>query len=103
MKSVIEKLAEIEATAQAIVEHAEVRKHDVEKEIMLMRTEFDEKLSKETEEKIQKIRTEREENLNLKMQEERKKNERFIEQMKEEFSQNHKLYAKEILKNILEV
>ena len=31
MKSVIEKLAEIEATAQAIVEHAEVRKYDVEK------------------------------------------------------------------------
>jgi len=103
MKSVIEKLAEIEATAQAIVEHAEVRKHDVEKEIMLMRTEFDEKLSKETEEKIQKIRTEREENLNLKMQEERKKNERFIGQMKEEFSQNHTIFAKEILKSILEV
>ena len=36
MKSVIEKLAEIEATAQAIVEHAEIRKRDVEKEVMLM-------------------------------------------------------------------
>ena len=42
MKSVIEKLAEIAATAQAIVEHAEVRKHVVEKEVMLMRKEFDE-------------------------------------------------------------
>ena len=103
MKSVIEKLADIEATAQAIVEHAEVRKHDVEKEVMLMRNEFDENLSKETEEKIQKIRAEREENLNLKMEEERKKNERFIEQMKEEFAKNHTVYAKEILKNILEV
>ena len=103
MKSVIEKLAEIEATAQVIVEHAEVRKHDVEKEIMLMRTEFDERLSKETEEKLQKIRAEREEKLNLKMEEERKKNERFIEQLKEEFAQNHTIYANEILKNILEV
>ena len=103
MKSVIEKLAEIEATAQAIVEHAEVRKRDVEKEIMLMRTEFDEKLSKETEEKIRKIRVEREENLNFKMEEERKKNERFIKQMKMEFADNHTAYAKEILKNILEV
>ena len=103
MKSVIEKLAEIEATAQAIVEHAETRKYDVEKEVMLMRTEFDEKLAKETEEKLQKIRTEREENLNLKMEEERKKNERFIEQLKDEFAKNHTVYAKEILKNILEV
>ena len=103
MKSVIEKLAEIEATAQAIVEHAEVRKRDVEKEVMLMRTEFDEKLSKETEEKLQKLREEREANLNLKMEAERKKNERFIEQLKDEFAQNHSIYAEEILKNILEV
>ena len=103
MKSVIEKLAEIEATAQAIVEHAEVRKHDVEKEVMLMRREFDEKLAKETDEKLQKVRTEREENLNLKMEEERRKNERFIEQLKDEFAKNHTAYANEILKNILEV
>lgn len=103
MKSVIEKLAEIEATAQAIVEHAEVRKRDVEKEVMLMRTEFDEKLAEETDEKLRKIRTEREENLNLKMEEERKKNERFIEQLKNEFAENHMIYANEILKNILEV
>lgn len=103
MKSVIEKLAEIEATAQAIVEHAEVRKRDVEKEVMLMRTEFDEKLSKETDEKLRKLRAEREENLNLKMEEERMKNERFIKQLKDEFAENHEAYAKEILKNILEV
>ena len=96
MKSVIEKLAEIEATAQAIVEHAEIRKRDVEKEVMLMRTEFDEKLAEETEEKLRKIRAEREENLNLKMEEERKKNERFIEQLKDEFAKNHTAYANEI-------
>lgn len=103
MKSVIEKLAEIEATAQAIVEHAETRKHDVEKEIMLMRKEFDENLEKETSEKIQKIREDKEEKLNLKMKEERKKNSRVIEELKDEFAKNHMVYAKEILKNILEV
>ena len=103
MKSVIEKLAEIEATAQAIVEHAEVRKHDVEKEVMLMKKEFDEKLERETTEKIQEIREEREEKLNQKMEEERTKNARVIKQLKEEFDKNHTVYAKEILKNILEV
>ena len=103
MKSVIEKLAEIEATAQAIVEHAEVRKHDVEKEVMLMRKEFDEQLEKETSEKLQKIRAEREEKLNLKMEEERQKNACVIEHLKQEFDENHTVYAKEILKNILEV
>ena len=103
MISVIEKLAEIEKTAQAIVEHAEVRKHDVEKEIMHMRNEFDEKLEKDTSEKIHQIRKEREEKLHQKMEEERKKNSRVIEQLKEEFDKNHAVYAKEILKNILEV
>lgn len=102
MKSVIEKLAEIEATAQAIVEHAEVRKRDVEKEIMLMRNEFDEKLAKETDEKLLMLREKREANLNLKMEEERKKNGKVIEQLKEEFAKNHTVYAKEILQNILE-
>ena len=85
------------------MEHAEIRKHDVEKEVMLMRTEFDEKLSKETDEKLRELRAEREANLNLKMKEEREKNERFIEQLKEEFAENHEVYAKEILKKILEV
>ena len=103
MKSVIEKLAEIEATAQAIVEHAEVRKHDVEKEVMLMKKEFDEKLERETTEKIQEIREEREEKVNQMMEEERTKNARVIKQLKEEFDKNHTVYAKEILKNILEV
>ena len=103
MKSVIEKLAEIEAKAQAIVEHAEVRKHDVEKEVMLMKKEFDEKLERETTEKIQEIREEREEKVNQKMEEERTKNARVIKQLKEEFDKNHTVYAKEILKNILEV
>ena len=103
MKSVIEKLEEIEATAQAIVEHAEVRKHDVEKEVMLMKKEFDEKLERETTEKIQEIREEREGKVNQKMEEERTKSARVIEQLKEEFDKNHTVYAKEILKNILEV
>ena len=103
MKSVIEKLAEIEATAQAIVEHAEVRKHDGEKEGMLMKKEFDEKLERETTEKIQEIREEREEKVNQKMEEERTKNARVIKQLKEEFDKNLTVYAKEILKNILEV
>ena len=102
MKSVIEELAEIEATAQAIVEHAEVRKRDVEKEVMLMRREFDEKLEKETDAKLQKLREEREQMLNLKMEEERMKNSKVIEQLKNEFAENHSIYANEILQKILE-
>lgn len=103
MKAVIDKLAEIEATAQASVEHAETRKYEIEKEIMKKRKEFDETLENETLQQLQKLRHEREEKMRLKMEEESIKNSSYIEQLKDEFDKNHTIYAKEILKNILEV
>ena len=48
MESVIEKLAEIETTAEAIVEHAEAQKGEIEKKIQTKRDRFDEQLEKET-------------------------------------------------------
>ena len=44
MDSVIEQLAEIETTAEAIVDHAEEEKHKIEKRIQAERDQFDEEL-----------------------------------------------------------
>ena len=44
MESVVEKLADIEMTAEAIVEHAEAQKKEIEKEIQRKRDQFDENL-----------------------------------------------------------
>ena len=41
MDSIVEKLAEIEKTAEAIVEHAEAQKYEVEREIQAKRDAFD--------------------------------------------------------------
>ncbi len=103
MKSVIERLAEIEKTAEAIVEHAEAQKFEVEKEIQAKRDEFDRQMEEKTLEKIGKIRAEGEAKMNQILENERNKNHVAIDHLKEEFAKNHTVYAQEILKRVLEV
>ena len=52
MDSVVDKLAEIEEAAEAIVRHAHDKKSDIEKELQKEREEFD----RETEEKTRFVR-----------------------------------------------
>ena len=52
MDSVIDQLAEIEATAEAIVERAEQEKREIEKRIQAERDQFDQELEAKTQEKL---------------------------------------------------
>ena len=56
MDSVIDQLAEIEATAEAIVERAEQEKREIEKRIQAERDQFDKELEAKTQEKLSEIR-----------------------------------------------
>lgn len=103
MESVIEKLAEIETTAEAIVEHAEAQKGEIEKKIQTKRDRFDEQLEKETQEKLARIRAESDEKMERILKNEREKNRSTIDNLKKEFEENHSAYAQEILKHIIEV
>ena len=47
MDSIIKRLAEIEETAEAIVENAEKQKFEEERKIQAQRDEFDRKLNEE--------------------------------------------------------
>ena len=51
MNSVIEKLAEVEETAEAIVEHARQQKSEIEKQIQEERNQFDRDTEKTGEDK----------------------------------------------------
>ena len=55
MNSVIEKLAEVEETAEAIVEHARQQKSEIEKQIQEERNQFDRDLEEETGEDKRKV------------------------------------------------
>lgn len=103
MDSVIEKLAEIEETAQAIVKHAHEQKAEIAKELQKARDEFDRVTEEETEKKLGKIRRENEEKMKALIEEQKGKNRSAIEELKKEYEERHEAYAGEILKNIIEV
>ena len=103
MDSVIEKLSDIEATAEAIVEHAQEQKHEIEKHIQAKRDQFDMELEEETQAKLKKIRDESEKRVEKILKEQREKNQSTIDNIKKEYEENHIIYAREILEHIIEV
>lgn len=103
MEAVIEKLAEIEKTAEAIVEGAQAQKSEIEKEIQAKRDAFDQQLEEDTRKKLSEIRAEGEQKINALLEEEREKNSYMIENLKKEFEGSHTTYAQAILKKVLEV
>ena len=60
MNSVIERLADIESTAEAIVDHAQAQKTEIEKKIQAKRDRFDQELEEKTQARVDKIRKESE-------------------------------------------
>ena len=52
MDSIIEKLSDIENTAEAIVEHAEAQKYGIEKKIQAKRDQFDKDLEAQTQKRL---------------------------------------------------
>lgn len=103
MDSVVEKLADIEATAEAITQHAQAQKTEIEKEIQKKRNHFDRELEDKTQNKLAKIRKEGEDKMNLILEEQRLKNNSTIQNLEKDFKENHALYAEEILNHIIEV
>lgn len=58
MNSIVNRLADIESTAEAIVAHAEAQKPSIEREIQDKRDAFDAKLEADTQAKLHSIRSE---------------------------------------------
>lgn len=102
MESIVEKLAEIEKTAESIVEHAQARKTEVEREIQAKRDDFDRELDAYTKAELEKIRTQAEAQMDQVLEEQRIQNRSEIERLNAEYEKNHTLYAREILKKITE-
>ena len=102
MESIVEKLAEIEKTAESIVEHAQARKTEVEREIQAKRDDFDRELDAYTKAELEKIRTQAEAQMDQVLEDQRVQNRSEIERLNEEFEKNHTRYAREILKKITE-
>ena len=120
MNSVIEKLAEVEETAEAIVEHARQQKSDIgkytrlsivsvyggseiEKQIQEERNQFDRDLEEETQKKLEKIKAKSQQEVEKVLDRERKKDQKAIDDLKREYEENHDIYAEEIVRHMIEV
>lgn len=103
MNSIIERLAEIEKTAEAIVDNAEKQKFEAEKRIQAERDEFDRQLEEEVSQRLETLRSEGREKMEQALNEERLRHRSVIDDLESEFAEHHTEYAKEILRQILEV
>ena len=103
MDTVVKKIADIEETAEAIVEHAQAQKSEIEKRIQNQRDRFDAAIEDETRKQLEKIRRDADTKMERILNEQREKNRTTIDNLKKEFEENHTAYAREILSHIAEV
>ena len=101
MDSVIKRIADIEKTAEDVVNHAEEQKREIEEIYRAEREEFDQAIAAKTEEKLKKIREEAESKRNQLMEDEKNRQQAVIEGLEKEYEENHEAYAQEILKRII--
>ena len=103
MDTVVKKLADIEETAEAIVEHAQAQKGEIEKKIQNQRDRFDAAIEDETRKQLEQIRKDADAKMERILKEQQEKNRSTIDNLKKEFEENHSAYAREILAHIVEV
>jgi succinate dehydrogenase/fumarate reductase flavoprotein subunit len=103
MNSIVSKLSEIEASASAIVAHAEQGKAGINKEFQEKTNAFDVELATRTNEQIQKIREELEQNRTELLETQERLSNATIEGLQADFDANCSKYVQAILKKITTV
>lgn len=103
MDSVIEKLADIELTAEKIVAHAEAQKAEIERQFQKQRDEFDETLAAQTAKELTGIKAEADRKMNQLLEQEKQRHHFVIDNLEKEYKENHDTYAQEILEHIIAV
>ena len=102
MDHIVKKLSEIEHAAEAVVEHAELEKSELEERIQNERNQFDKQLEDHTQKELNDIHK----GLNRQMDEilarQNRKNQTAIEELKKDFEEKHTAYAEKIVRRIIE-
>ena len=101
MKSVIERLDDIENTARSIVAKAEEDKSQVEQEAQ--RDQFDKELDEKTQAELTRIREDGKRQVDELLKSQREKNHEAVQTLEKEYEMAHAVYAEGILRHIIEV
>ena len=65
--------------------------------------QFDRDLEEETQKKLEKIKAKSQQEVEKVLDRERKKNQTAIDALKQEYEENHEIYAEEIVRHMIEV
>ena len=100
MDAIVNRLAEIESAAAAIVKHAEEEKDELEQEMRQKQKKFDEELKSLTEQRLTEVSKQAESQISAEKERLKRIQESKILQMKKEYEQSGEQYAREILERI---
>ena len=102
MDHIVKKLSEIEHAAEAVVEHAELEKSELEERIQNERNLFDKQLENHTQKELNDIHKGLKRQMDEILARQNRKNQTAIEELKKYFEEKHTAYAEKIVRRIIE-
>lgn len=102
MDHIVKKLSEIEHAAEAVVSHAELEKKELEERIQNERNQFDKNLEKRTQKELNDIQKGLKRQMDEIIARQNRKNQSAINDLEKDFEEKHTLYAKKIVRRIIE-
>ena len=102
MDHIVKKLSEIEHAAEAVVEHAELEKSELEERIQTERNQFDKQLEDHTQKELNDIHKGLKRQMDEILARQNRKNQTAIEELKNDFEEKHTAYAEKIVRRIIE-
>lgn len=94
MDHIVKKLSEIEHAAEAVVEHAELEKSELEERIQNERNQFDKQLEDHTQKELNDIHKGLKRQMDEILARQNRKNQTAIEELKKDFEEKHTAYAR---------
>lgn len=102
MDTVLNKISEIESSATAIMDQANVRKKEYTKEIEERTATFDAQLEKDTNQKLEDLRNRMEIDMKSQLEKQKAGAKAVLELMEETYNKNHEAYALELFQQMIE-
>lgn len=102
MDHIVKKLSEIEHAAEAVVNHAELEKSELEVRIQNERNQFDKQLEDHTQKELSDIQKGLKRQMDDIIARQNRKNQTAIEDLKKDFEEKHTAYAERIVRRIIE-
>lgn len=101
MDSVIKQISEIEKSAAAVMDAAAARKKAFATEMEEKTRQFDQTAEEETEKKIQELRGQMEERMKLELAGQKKRAEKQLAQMQDNYALHHEAYVKKLFEELI--